>query len=145
MNEKKIEIDEIKDLFAIKIIVKQKQECYTVLGIINTLYSIIPGTFKDYIATPRNNMYQAMHEIILGEKGVEVEIQICSYMMNKISKYGITNYLSYIKNRPIEQELEFQKNLSGIHDSLELKWFLIYSELFMCRVLWAGADAQAFL
>lgn len=92
-----------------------------ILGIINTLYSVIPGTFKDYIATPRNNMYQAIHEIILGEKGVELEIQVCSYTMNRTSKYGITNYFSYIRKGEIKQELEFQKNLSGIHDSLELK------------------------
>ena len=77
-------MDEIKDLFAIKIITKQKQECYMILGIINTLYNLIPGTFKDYIATPRNNMYEAIHEIILGEKGVELEVQICSYTMNNI-------------------------------------------------------------
>ena len=92
INEKKIGMDEIKDLFAIKIITKQKQECYIILGIINTLYNLIPGTFKDYIATPRNNMYEAIHEIILGEKGVELEVQICSYTMNKIAKYGIINY-----------------------------------------------------
>ena len=113
-------MDEIKDLFAIKIITKQKQECYMILGIINTLYNLIPGTFKDYIATPRNNMYEAIHEIILGEKGVELEVQICSYTMNKIAKYGIINYLSYIK----KEEMNFKKNLSGIHYSLELKKIL---------------------
>lgn len=120
MNEKKIGMDEIKDLFAIKIITKQKQECYMILGIINTLYNLIPGTFKDYIAIPRNNMYEAIHEIILGEKGVELEVQICSYTMNKIAKYGIINYLPYIK----KEEMNFKKNLSGIHYSLELKKIL---------------------
>lgn len=113
-------MDEIKDLFAIKIITKQKQECYMILGIINTLYNLIPGTFKDYIATPRNNMYEAIHEIVLGEKGVELEVQICSYTMNKIAKYGIINYLPYIK----KEEMNFKKNLSGIHYSLELKKIL---------------------
>ena len=120
INEKKIGMDEIKDLFAIKIITKQKQECYMILGIINTLYNLIPGTFKDYIATPRNNMYEAIHEIVLGEKGVELEVQICSYTMNKIAKYGIINYLPYIK----KEEMNFKKNLSGIHYSLELKKIL---------------------
>ena len=120
MQEKKIGIDEIKDLFAIKIITKQKQECYMILGIINTLYNLIPETFKDYIAIPRNNMYEAIHEIILGEKGVELEVQICSYTMNKIAKYGIINYLPYIK----KEEMDFKKNLSGIHYSLELKKIL---------------------
>lgn len=119
IQEKKIKVDEIKDLFTIKIITKQKQECYMILGIINTLYNVIPGTFKDYIATPRNNMYQAIHEVILGEQGVEFEVQICSYTMNKIAQYGITNYFSYIGKK--EKKQEFQKNLAGIHDSLELK------------------------
>ncbi len=123
MRQKKIHIEEIKDLFSIKIITNKKQDCYRILGIINTLYNLIPGTFKDYIATPRNNMYQAIHEVILGEKGVILEIQICSYTMNKIAKYGITNYFPYIQKGKIEnkQELEFKNKLYGIHDSLELK------------------------
>lgn len=123
MTEKKIEMEEIKDLFSIKIITKQKQDCYMILGMINTIYNLIPGTFKDYIATPRNNMYQAIHEIILGEKGVELEVQICSYVMNQIAKYGIINYFPYMKKDGVDskRELEFKKKLSGIHDSLELK------------------------
>ena len=123
IKEKNIEINQIKDLFAIKIILKQKQECYRILGIINNMYNIIPETFKDYIAIPRNNKYQAIHEIILGEGGIIAEVQICTYKMNKIAKYGITNYISYIKvgNYNNYNELAFQKNLSGIHDSLELK------------------------
>ena len=65
MKEKNIKINQIKDLFSIKIITKGKAECYRVLGILNTIYSIIPGNFKDYIAIPRNNMYQAIHEILI--------------------------------------------------------------------------------
>lgn len=123
MTEKEIGMEEIKDLFSIKIITKQKQDCYRILGMINTIYNLIPGTFKDYIATPRNNMYQAIHEIILGEKGVVLEAQICSYAMNRIAKYGIINYFHFMKKGRIEtkQEMEFEKNLAGIHDSLELK------------------------
>ena len=123
MTEKKINMEEIKDLFSIKIITRQKQDCYRILGIINTIYNLIPGTFKDYIATPRNNMYQAIHEIILGEKGVELEVQICSYAMNRIAKYGIINYFPYMKQNRVDskEEVEFKKKLSGIHNSLELK------------------------
>ena len=123
MIQKRINIEEIKDLFAIKIKTKKKQDCYRILGIINTVYNIIPGTFKDYIATPRNNMYQAIHEVILGEKGVVLEIQICSYIMDKIAKYGITNYFPYIQKGKIEkkQEVEFKNKLYGIYDSLELE------------------------
>ena len=123
MKQKRIGIEEIKDLFSIKIITNKKQDCYRILGIINTLYNLIPGTFKDYIATPRNNMYEAIHEIILGKKGVILEVQICSYAMNKIAKYGITNYFPYIEKGKIEkkQEVKFKNKLYGIHNSLELK------------------------
>ena len=115
IEEKHINIEQIKDLFALKIITKNKQDCYKALGIINNIYNLMPNTFKDFIATPRNNMYQAIHEIILGHKGVVVEAQICSYDMNKLAKYGITNYFMYS-----EEEKEFQDKLSGIYDTLEL-------------------------
>ena len=121
MKEKNINIDQVKDLFAIKIVTKNKSECYKTLGIINTLYKLIPNSFKDYIAIPRNNYYQAIQEIILGENGVIVEVQICSSQMNKIAKYGIINYLQNIEQNNKEEKIDFKKNLSGIHDSLELE------------------------
>ena len=122
MKNKSIKMGEIKDLFVIKIITKGKAECYKILGILNTIYSMIPGTFKDYIAVPRNNMYKAIHEILLGENGVAFETKICSYIMNKIDKYGITNYFSYMMyDKAKDKEEMFEKNLSGIKDSLELE------------------------
>ena len=122
MRDKNINIGEIKDLFVIKIITKGKADCYRILGILNTIYSIIPGTFKDYIAMPRNNMYQAIHEILLGENGVVFETKICSYIMNKIDKYGITNYFSYMMyDKAKNKEEMFEKNLSGIKDILEVE------------------------
>jgi len=123
VTKKNITIDQIKDLFALKIITKDKKQCYKTLGILNTIYKIMPGTFKDYITTPRNNMYQAIHEILLGEKGVVFEAQICSYDMNRMASYGITNYFYYMKNRKnAEQEGNYvQEKLSGIHDTLELQ------------------------
>ena len=122
IQEKKITMDQIKDLFSLKIITKNKIDCYKALGIINTVYKLIPKTFKDYIAIPRNNMYQAIHEIIIGERGVVVEAQICSYDMNILAKYGITNYFRYIKQiDKNKEEMVFKSKLSGIHDTLELK------------------------
>ncbi len=120
IKEKNITMDQIKDLFALKIVTKGKKDCYKALGAINAVYKLIPRTFKDYIALPRNNMYQAIHEIIIGEGGTILEAQICSYDMNVLSKYGITNYFRYIKQTDRE-ETELQSVLSGIHDTLELK------------------------
>ena len=123
MQKKKIKMEEIRDLFAIKIITKDKSSCYKILGIINQQYNLIAKSFKDYIATPRNNRYQAIHEMIVIEPNIILEVQICSYHMNQIAKYGIANYFPYMKQGKIEikQELDFKKNLSGIHDSLELE------------------------
>ena len=123
IKQKRVDIEGIKDLFSIKIITNKKQNCYKILGVINSLYNLIPGTFKDYIAIPRNNMYQAIHEVIVGEKGVIIEIKICSYAMDKIAKYGIANFFPYVQKGKIEnkQELEFKNKLYGIHDSLEFK------------------------
>lgn len=120
--EKEIDINQIKDLFAIKIIAENKQECYKILGIINNIYHTLPRTFKDYIATPRNNKYQAIHEIMLGEKGIIFEAQICSFQMNEIAKYGITKYFSYLGSKEKnKEEWIFEKNLEGIHNSLEFE------------------------
>ena len=123
MIKKNITMDQIHDLFALKILTKDRKQCYKTLGILNTIYKVMPGTFKDYITTPRNNMYQAIHEIVLGEKGVVFEAQICSYDMNRIANYGITNYFYYVKKmKHVENEsVHFQETLSGIHDSLELQ------------------------
>lgn len=114
-------IEEIKDLFSIKIVTRSKSDCYRVLGIINTIYSLIPGSFKDYIAIPKNNMYQAIHEILIGKSGVMFEARICTYIMNNIARYGITSYFSYVMNNlNKKRNLDFKENLSGIRDSLEL-------------------------
>ena len=115
-------IEEIKDLFSIKIVTRSKSDCYRVLGIINTIYSLIPGSFKDYIAIPKNNMYQAIHEILIGKSGVMFEARICTYIMNNIARYGITSYFSYVMNNlNKKRNLDFKENLSGIRDSLELE------------------------
>lgn len=114
-------IEEIKDLFSIKIVTRSKSDCYRVLGIINTIYSLIPGSFKDYIAIPKNNMYQAIHEILIGKSGVMFETRICTYIMNNVARYGITSYFSYVMNNlNKKRNLDFKENLSGIRDSLEL-------------------------
>ena len=114
-------IEEIKDLFSIKIVTRSKSDCYRVLGIINTIYSLIPGSFKDYIAIPKNNMYQAIHETLIGKSGVMFETRICTYIMNNVARYGITSYFSYVMNNlNKKRNLDFKENLSGIRDSLEL-------------------------
>ena len=122
ITENDINFDEIKDLFRIKIITNRKQECYKILGIINKMYFFLPGSFKDFIATPKNNKYQAIEEIVLGENGIIFELEICTFIMDKIDKYGITAYFPYFNYYgEKEDKINFKENLSGIYDSLELE------------------------
>lgn len=122
ITENNINFDEIKDLFRIKIITNRKQDCYKILGIINKMYFFLPGSFKDFIATPKNNKYQAIEEIVIGENGIIFELEICTFIMDKIDKYGITAYFPYFNYYgEKEDKINFKENLSGIYDSLELE------------------------
>ena len=122
ITENNINFDEIKDLFRIKIITNRKQDCYKILGIINKMYFFLPGSFKDFIAIPKNNKYQAIEEIVLGENGIIFELEICTFIMDKIDKYGITAYFPYFNYYgEKEEKTNFKENLSGIYDSLKLE------------------------
>ena len=125
-------LDQIYDVFAIRIIVDTVMECYGALGVIHEKYTPVPGRFKDYIAMPKQNMYQSLHTTLIGPNGQPFEIQIRTMEMHKTAEYGIAAHWKYKENITgegdneeqkiswLRQILEWQRDLSDNHDFLNL-------------------------
>ncbi|MEE0716265.1 MAG: bifunctional (p)ppGpp synthetase/guanosine-3',5'-bis(diphosphate) 3'-pyrophosphohydrolase [Eubacterium sp.] len=125
-------LDQIYDVFAVRIIVDSVMECYGALGIIHEKYTPVPGRFKDYIAMPKQNMYQSLHTTLIGPNGQPFEIQIRTYEMHKTAEYGIAAHWKYKENITgdgdneeqkiawLRQILEWQRDMSDNHEFINL-------------------------
>ena len=141
-------LDQIYDLFALRILVNSVKDCYSALGVVHELYSPMPGRFKDYIAVPKPNMYQSIHTTLLGEKGTPFEVQIRTWDMHRIAEFGIAAHWAYKeasyfgKKQSVKVEedklawlretLEWQKELQDPQEFLDtLKTELFEEEVYV--------------
>lgn len=127
-------LEQIYDLFAVRIIVETVKDCYAALGVIHEMYKPIPGRFKDYIAMPKPNMYQSLHTTLIGPSGQPFEVQIRTYEMHRTAEYGIAAHWKYKEasdGKKVEaqeeeklswlrQILEWQKDMSDNKEFLNL-------------------------
>ena len=113
-------IDEIYDIYAVRIIVDTVPECYNSLGIIHDMFKPIPNRFKDYIATPKSNMYQSLHTTVIGREGIPFEVQIRTWDMHHTAEFGIAAHWKYKEgNEIMEDESELSNWLRTIKDILD--------------------------
>lgn len=141
-------LDQIYDLFALRILVNSIKDCYAALGVVHEMYTPMPGRFKDYIAVPKTNMYQSIHTTLIGEKGTPFEVQIRTWDMHRVAEYGIAAHWAYKeasysgKKQSVKVEgdklawlresLEWQKDMQDPQEFLEtLKTELFEDEVYI--------------
>ena len=109
--------DQIYDFYALRVIVDTELECYTVLGIIHEMFKSIPGRFKDYISTPKPNMYRSLHTTVIGRDGIPFEVQIRTREMHHIAEYGVAAHWKYKSGASSKEEMD--KKLEWIAKLIE--------------------------
>ena len=117
MKRQHTSIKNLYDLYAIRVVVGTVQQCYTVLGVLHTHFKPIPGRFKDYVAMPKQNLYQSIHTVLISKSGKPVEVQIRTEEMHKVSEFGVAAHWRY-KERSKKEE-QFEKKLSWLRELIE--------------------------
>jgi len=112
--------EDIYDILALRVFVNTEQECYLALGLIHSKYKPLPKRFKDYVASPKTNMYQSLHTTVFGVDGQLFEIQIRTYEMDKIAEYGIASHWSYKENKKATSKDNMEQKLEIFRSIMEL-------------------------
>src|SRR5208283_2839184 len=130
MQKQDISFEDVYDLIALRIITDTKVNCYAILGLIHSLWTPVPGRFKDFIGVPKSNLYQSLHTTVIGPKGERVEFQIRTEEMHRLAEEGIAAHWRYKERSPISQReeqqfawirqlLEWQRNLPDAREFME--------------------------
>ena len=108
MNAQDKTLDELYDIYAFRVVVDTIPDCYNVLGHIHDLFNLVPGRFKDYISTPKPNMYQSLHTTVIGKQGIPFEVQIRTWQMHETAEYGIAAHWKYKQGAGAGNEKDFE-------------------------------------
>ncbi len=143
MNTRNISFDQLSDIMAFRIIVDTIPQCYQMLGAIHRNYLVVPGRFRDYISTPKNNGYQSLHTSVIGPLNKRIEIQIRTKDMHQVSEYGVAAHWNYKQSGSIRHTkhenyqwlrnlVEILENTSGIDEFIESSKNEMFAEQIFC-------------